>query len=387
MKRKHNLNYYLITRFLMALAFILVAEALLNVFFTGVAFPQVNRMFHRNIFSNDQPADVLFILVKGLGWLLLSGISNVLPYSFARPIQEGAKRLAEQDLGTLFHGQVEGGNEWTSILLIGVFVAFIVLYLLPYGIAILFYSRRIVQEVKMIQEEDKQRQEEEYRNRNLLLSDIAHDLKTPITTIAGYAEALNGDMVDSSWKRTEYLTAISAKSMQLSQLITLLFDYVTLDSEGFQLNIQKEDISELMKEVIAGQYSDIEEAGMELEIQIPEEAIYGNVDGIQIKRVVNNLLVNAMRHNETGTKILVSLRAEEEHINICVEDSGGLIDESIRKTLFEPFVRGDYSRSKAGSGLGLSIASRIAELHGGSIVLNQPTKNPYSKEFCITISK
>ena len=194
-------------------------------------------------------------------------------------------------------------------------------------------------------------------------------------------------MVDSSWKRTEYLTAISAKSTQLSQLITLLFDYVTLDSEGFQLNIQKEDISELMKEVIAGQYSDIEEAGMELEIQIPEEAIYGNVDGIQIKRVVNNLLVNAMRHNETGTKILVSLRAEEEHINICVEDSGGLIDESIRKTLFEPFVRGDYSRSKAGSGLGLSIASRIAELHGGSIVLNQPTKNPYSKEFCITISK
>lgn len=382
-----NLKSFLIQWFVLALAFILITEALIDLFFSNVAFPFFNQFFDANIFASQNPSDSLLVILKGLGWMILSGITTFVPFRFAAPLQGWAQQLAQQDLSSLIGNQIGGSKTWTIISITTLFVVFLFIYLLPYILATLFYSRRIIQEVRRLREEDAAKQEEFNRSRNLLLSDIAHDLKTPITTISGYAQALNSDMVDTPQKRAEYLSAISSKSIQLSNLITLLFDYVRLDSEGFELKMEKTNLTELVLELLASQYSDFEEAEMEIDIQIPEKPIYGNVDAVQLNRAITNLLVNAMKHNEKGTNLLVSMREDIDYILIRVADTGVAIEDSIRESMFEPFVLGDQSRSNKGTGLGLSISSRIMELHGGSIFLEQPAASPYTKAFCIKLPR
>ena len=134
-----------------------------------------------------------------------------------------------------------------------------------------------------------------------MLSDIAHDLRTPMTTVNGYAKALADGMVVEPEKQLEYLQAIQNKSARMNDLIHLLFEYVKLDSEGFSLDRKETDLSELLRENAALIYADFEDAGMEFEIDIPEEVVSVSVDPIQFSRVITNLLNNAMKHNESGS--------------------------------------------------------------------------------------
>jgi signal transduction histidine kinase len=226
-----------------------------------------------------------------------------------------------------------------------------------------------------------------------MLSDIAHDLRTPITTISGYAMALSDGMVEED-KKQEYLDAIQVKSKRMSDLINLLFDYVRLDSENFNLNKEKLDICEIVREAGAFQFQDIEDAGMTLDVDIPEESIYREVDKLQFSRVITNLITNAIKHNSYGTNIgLYIISDDESPVKIMVADSGKVIPEEAANEIFDPFVMGDESRnSKGGSGLGLSISKKIVEMHGFKIKLIQTPKierykflDGYNKVFIITI--
>ena len=225
-----------------------------------------------------------------------------------------------------------------------------------------------------------------------MLSDIAHDLRTPITTMAGYSKALSDGMV-SDEKKQEYLDAIMAKSERVNELIQLLFDYVKLDSDGFSLNRQPTDIYEIVRECGAIQYSDIEDAGMELEVDIPEKEMKLSVDKIQLSRVITNLITNAIKHNEKGDRIALVVDQYDDRIQIMVADSGKKIPDEKAEHLFEPFIMGDESRnSRGGSGLGLSIAKKIVEMHGYNIrLIQQPDivrfkyVDKYVKMFLITI--
>ena len=141
-----------------------------------------------------------------------------------------------------------------------------------------------------------------------MLSDITHDIKTPITTICSYAKALTDGVVTlDENKQQEYLHAIYAKSMRMSELITTLFEYVKMDSEGFALHKEKADLGELLRENIALLYTDFEEKGMELEIDIPEMAFPMELDKNQMSRSISNILTNALKYNTKGTKVLIRL--------------------------------------------------------------------------------
>ena len=213
-----------------------------------------------------------------------------------------------------------------------------------------------------------------------MLSDIAHDLRTPMTTVAGYAQALSDNMVEED-KKQEYLEAIQKKSERMNELITLLFDYVRLGSEGFRINKEKIDICELVREVAASEYSDVEEAGMEMEAFIPEKVCWVNADRLQISRVITNLITNARRHNPEGTGIGIFVRIDDD-IRIMVADNGDEIPPDKAETLFEPFVMGDESRnSKGGTGLGLSIVKKIVEMHDFTIRLVQ---DPEIRKYHVT---
>ena len=183
--------------------------------------------------------------------------------------------------------------------------------------------------------------------------------------------------------RQEYYRGIISKSGKMGELITLLLDYVKLDSQGFALQREKTDLTRLVLEETADFYPAAEEAGMEVDADIPEEACMIEADRKQLGRVIANLLINAVRHNPPGTGIFVSVSRRPGIAAVIIADNGSPI-EGDPEQLFQPFTRGDPARSPGGgSGLGLSIADRIARMHGYKLELVQPYRD-YTKAFVLT---
>jgi len=223
------------------------------------------------------------------------------------------------------------------------------------------------------------------KRRNSLLSDIAHDLKTPITTISGYATALIDGLIKNPEKEVQYLEAIKAKSLRMDELIMLLFEYVKLDSVGFTLNREQLDLAELLRENIALLYTDLETKKMKINMVIPDETVNYEVDRVQFSRVIANLLNNAIRYNPQGTLVTIKM-VVNDCIQIVIADNGDPIKEEIVDHIFEPFVTGDESRNtRSGSGLGLSIAKKVVIMHGGDLALDHKINVDYTKAFVITL--
>ena len=256
----------------------------------------------------------------------------------------------------------------------------------PVTAGIILYAQMVSARVDELQRKRDEEHREYDAQRSLMLSDFAHDLRTPIMTISGYAGALQDGMVKDEEQKKEYLDAIRRKADRMSELINLLFDYVRLGSASFALNREDCDINRLAAETAAALYTDIEQAGMELEAEIPEEAFIAEADKAQAGRILNNLLVNAVRHNPPGTRIALRIRRLAGMEVIEVADSGVPIPGDPEK-LFEPFVKGDGSRSgDRGSGLGLSIARKITEMHGWTLTLEQPCSG-YTKAFVLRVQE
>jgi len=267
------------------------------------------------------------------------------------------------------------------------FLVTLFLFTVPIVGSAVWFAKIVVEEVQHIEAQEEELRLQYERARNLMLSDIAHDLRTPITTIAGYSKALNDGLITSDEKRKEYLDAIENKAVRMSDLITLLFDYVRLDSDNFSLKKEKTDLTELLRENAALLYADVEEKRMEFEIEIPEEKYELEVDKLQFSRVIVNLINNALKHNEAGTVVTLKMERNENEVQIWVTDNGTLIPPMIADHIFEPFVVADASReSKGGSGLGLSIAKKIVEMHGWTIELKQYYEE-YKKSFVIKIKE
>lgn len=277
-------------------------------------------------------------------------------------------------------------NQWEPMFPVLSFIMLIVLFAVPFLGAVYWFCRIVMEEVERRDEEQDEAQREYERKRNLMLSDIAHDLRTPITTIAGYSKALNDGMVTSEEKQKEYLEAIENKSERMNELINLLFEYVKMDSDAFGLHKEPVDIAEVLRKNAALLYADVEDKGMELIVEIPEEPCMVEADALQISRVLTNIINNCLRHNDAGTEIMLELKENGDQKEIIISDNGELIEEVVAIHIFEPFVVGDKSRrTKGGSGLGLSIAKKIVDMHGWKLSLVQNEKG-YRKAFIININ-
>ena len=163
-------------------------------------------------------------------------------------------------------------------------------------------------------------------------------------------------------------------------MITLLFEYVKLDSEGYALHKKAGDLAELLRETVAAFYTDFEERRIALTIDIPETPIPCEMDSPQMRRAVTNLLTNALRYGKESGNVLVRLKNH----TITVADDGLPIDPDFAKRIFEPFSREDQTRAtKEGNGLGLSISAKIVQMHGGVLSLNSAFGEGYTKAFQI----
>ncbi len=373
MNKYRELQSYLIRNFLKVIILVGVVEYLGISILNVTLIPFVAKFFYESWdISTVGLSGIAFAALDLLIALLIHGVGLLAPNEFKYIVDNTTAFFDNAAGNRLSYGNstIKEMNVGGEAALFLVLVAMLILIIIPFVLGAVLYSGLVTRQVSILSEEEKRKQDEYEAKRNLMLSDIAHDLRTPMTTVAGYAQALSDNMVEED-KKQEYLEAIQKKSERMNELITLLFDYVRLGSEGFRINKEKIDICELVREVAASEYSDVEEAGMEMEAFIPEKVCWVNADRLQISRVITNLITNARRHNPEGTGIGIFVRIDDD-IRIMVADNGDEIPPDKAETLFEPFVMGDESRnSKGGTGLGLSIVKKIVEMHDFTIRLVQ----------------
>lgn len=227
----------------------------------------------------------------------------------------------------------------------------------------LLYDRQKIKAGRKREEEASQK----------MLSNISHDMKTPLTVILGYLEILRlKDPEDEALKKTE------EKAKQVLELINRFFTLAKLEAGDTDMELTKFAVNELCRENVLGYYDILQQKDFRVEISIPEKAVYvrGNEEAVQ--RILQNLLSNALRYGSDGKYLGLFLREEENHVYIDVADKGKGIDRESAAHVFDRLYTMEDSRNREiqGTGLGLTIAKNLAKAMGGDIILNSI---PYEK--------
>lgn len=222
---------------------------------------------------------------------------------------------------------------------------------------------------KQLSESEKKRIKSEQEKQDMI-TDISHDLKTPVSIILGYVKAIQSGLI-SDQEKEKYLTNIVQKCETISELTTVLNNYNELEHPQFTLNLVKEDICEAVRAYLAGRYDELSSLyHLNLDISIPEESIDWYFDKFQLIRVFENIISNTIKYGKEADTIYFSLEKVKYSIIIRIGDNGKPIEKDLRKHIFDPFRSGDRARGQGhGTGLGMSIAKKIVELHNGTIVL------------------
>jgi len=221
-----------------------------------------------------------------------------------------------------------------------------------------------------IEREVSLRKKSEEDRRRLIL-DISHDLKNPMSSIQGYAELLLDKRDMTEREKGEYIEIILNNSKRSNKLLNELFELSQMDSPEFTLRSERTDLCEYLRQTFGEIIPQLERAGFGYEFDIPEESVYAMLDKDRFGRIIQNLVNNAIRYNPQGTTVAVNLLVHDDKAVIDISDDGIGIPAHIAQDIFKPFVRADDSRNSGtgGSGLGLSIAKKIAEAHGGDLTL------------------
>ena len=227
--------------------------------------------------------------------------------------------------------------------------------------------------------ENARRVREDTAQRNQqLYAGIAHDIKTPMTVIMGYAKVLEQENAVSEENRKRYIGKIIEQTRHTNALLDSLLVYTKLEDQSYPLKKEKRDIAECLRGCAANHYPIFEEAEIQMNLSLPDMAIEDTFDQVEMKRVFTNLLENVVKHNPPKISCLIQLERTGDEIHIMVADNGPKIPENLRNAIFDSFVVGDDSRNtKNGSGLGLSISRKIIERHGGSLYYVNDWKDGY----------
>lgn len=246
---------------------------------------------------------------------------------------------------------------------------------------------------RMVEELAKARKAKELQEQQnqQLYAGIAHDLKTPMTMIMGYAKVLESNRKLPEEDAIRYLQTIVEQTRQANNLLDSLLTYAKLENPAYALIKEKKDLAEILRSCVAGFYPTMESNGIEVELDIPDRNVEFSVDEPQMRRVFLNLLTNMVKHNPVGTKCKivmeenVELSQEDRGIRVTIADNGPKITGELQERLFETFAVGDSSRNtKNGSGLGLSICKKIVEKHEGRIFYMNEWEEEY-KAFVIEL--
>lgn len=218
--------------------------------------------------------------------------------------------------------------------------------------------------------------------RNMQYSSICHDLKTPMTSVQGFAAALREDRIKPE-EQKEIFNIIYNKSCYMNELVERMFTYSKLNTDDYKLSCQKVDLGSLVRNLIAINYDEFETKDIDLQVKIPEKPIECSLDEKEMKRSINNLIINSYKHNHNGAKVMIQVYRQGKYVYVVVADNGKSISKEQERNIFEPFVCGDTARSSGnGNGLGLTISKIIIEKHGGTLYINNDISG-YTKGFVV----
>ena len=218
---------------------------------------------------------------------------------------------------------------------------------------------------------DRQKVKSDFKKQEIaskkMLSNISHDIKTPLTVILGYLEMMRLDRPED-----ETLQKVEAKALQVMELINQFFTLAKLEAGDMNLEIGKVNISELCRENILNFYDILQGKDFAVEISVPEEDIFVQGEKGAIDRILSNLISNAVRYGSGGKYLGLALREDEEHAYIDIVDKGKGIEKAFAANVFERLYTMEDSRNRRiqGNGLGLTIAKNLAGQIGGNIYLD-----------------
>ena len=307
--------------------------------------------FKNKLFSTKNKIFLSFILFSLIVVIIEKNLEGIF-YEFVYP----KYFEKEEDYATGLPGYI-----YLILSILIIVIAAIVLYKLTAGIL-------------------KKESEQRLKEQNLMYAAIAHDLKTPMTSVQGFAKALSEGKVSDTEKKEIY-DIIYVKSNTMNDMINTLFEYSKLGTQEYKPIPESFDICSLVRDIAAENYTEFEEHGIELDIDIPDEEIIVNADKKELARAIANLVVNVYKHNPEGIKAKISVEKAGEKAVIKILDTGAEIPQDM--DIFEPFVTENTSRmSGHGTGLGLAITKRIIERNGGKIYISSREEG-YTKAFVV----
>ncbi len=213
------------------------------------------------------------------------------------------------------------------------------------------------------------RERESERTKNELITNVAHDLRTPLTSVLGYLELLSRADNLSEEVRAKYTDIALAKAKRLEKLIEDLFNFTKMTYGKVNMTVTELDIVKLLAQMVEEFYPSFKEKGLAYELRSNVSSKIITADANLMARLFGNLLNNAIKYGADGKKILVRVRAREESVTVSVTNYGYVIPAAELPLIFDKFYRVERSRSSqtGGTGLGLAICKNIVEMHGGSI--------------------
>ncbi len=295
-----------------------------------------------------------FVILAAISFFWLFGVVLLIPYTiFLYGLLRKYIRIVQGQYGEMLKAahSVADGNLQTEIVGDwGMFSAF-------------------QEELSAIQSGFSNAVEEEVKSQRMrteLITNVSHDLKTPLTAIITYTELLQEEGVTEA-QRKEYLAVLYRKSLRLKTLIEDLFEVSKANSGNVAFDTEKVDICHLVRQMYLEYEDKAAKAGLVFRFRFPEQKVFLMLDSDKTSRIFDNLYANIIKYAMPDTRVYVSVESRDGEVGIELKNISGYELNIPAESLTERFVRGDSARNSEGSGLGLAIARSFVELQGGKM--------------------
>jgi len=225
--------------------------------------------------------------------------------------------------------------------------------------------------------------EQAIKTNKQIMTSISHDIRTPLTTLMGYLDAVESNITNENEKR-QYIKTAQSKAHSLKNYTDDLFEWFKIQSNEKKYNFEEMDINELSRGIIIDWIPQFEKVGLGYEIDINDSELPVLLDVVSYNRIINNILLNAINHSK-GTLICFSIQEVQDYVVITISDNGNGIVEKDLPYVFNRLYKGDDARTTASSGLGLSIIKELVNAQDGAIFVDS---TPHAKTtFTINMKK
>lgn len=366
---------------------------------TGICFMMLdNTLGYRTYYISEM---MTFLVISGMLFFIFMVLSGVFYLSIVRRIK--AKQLIKNSLiykvifgigdyfRSIFDGRKFSSNKLTKqlfyrqasfigISFVLVFMTFVLLFLPPLmllppllEILLIFWfvkgNRETFEAIDRGFNDSLEEQMKAERMKIQLVTNVSHDLKTPLTSIISYADLLSKEE-DLSEVSRDYVNILIDKSNRLKNIVADLFDLAKSSSGDIALQLEPIDLKKLIEQTLADMDDEIAKTEIQFKIKLPEVPVMVNADGQKLYRVFQNLIDNALKYALHGTRVFIELETINHKAYVSIKNTASYEMEFTADEILQRFSRADASRTTEGSGLGLSIAESFTQVSGGQFFLS-----------------